>query len=158
MTPKVVSFHYTLKDNKGEVLESSHGDEPLSFLEGSGQIIPGLEKAMQGMQLGDKKSVEVKAQEAYGDRDLELILQVPREQIPKPDVTVGDRFHAGTEQGHSQVVVVTAVSDTHVTVDANHPLAGQDLQFDVEVTAVRDATPEEVEHGHAHGPDGHHHH
>jgi FKBP-type peptidyl-prolyl cis-trans isomerase SlyD len=155
--PKVVSFHYTLKDSKGNVLESSFGDEPLSYLEGVGQIIPGLESAIQGLKKGDKKSVAVKAEEAYGEYEQELVVQVPREQIPKKDVEVGDRFHADSGQGHSQVVVVTAVSDTHVTVDGNHPLAGQDLHFDVEIAEIREATAEELEHGHAHGPGGHQH-
>lgn len=158
MSPKVVSFHYTLKDNKGTVLESSIGDEPLMFLEGVGQIIPGLESAIQGLKKGDKKSVHVKAEEAYGEYEKDLIVQVPRAQIPKPDVKVGDEFHADNGQGHAQVVVVTAVDDKHVTVDGNHPLAGKDLHFDVEVMDVREATKDEVEHGHAHGPDGHHHH
>lgn len=156
-TPKVVSFHYTLKDTKGNVLESSFGEEPLFFLEGGGQIIPGLESAITGMQKGEKKSVAVKADEAYGEYEKELVVQVPRAQIPKQDVEVGDRFHADSGQGHTQVVVVTAVSDSHVTVDGNHPLAGQDLHFDVEIADVREATKEELEHGHAHGGDGHHH-
>lgn len=155
--PKVVSFHYTLKDAKGTVLESSIGDQPLQFLEGVGQIIPGLESAVLGLKKGDKKAVAVKASEAYGEFEKELIVKVPREQIPKEDVAVGDRFHADGGSGHSQVVVVTAVDDKHVTVDGNHPLAGQDLHFDVEITEVREATKEEIEHGHAHGGDGHHH-
>ena len=157
MSPKVVSFHYTLKDNKGTVLESSFGDEPLSYLEGVGQIIPGLESAIKGLQKGDKKSVAVKAAEGYGEYEKDLVVEVPRAQIPKKDVAVGDQFHADSGQGHSQVVVVTAVSDSHVTVDGNHPLAGQDLHFDVEVTEVREATKEEMAHGHAHGPGGHEH-
>lgn len=156
MTPKVYSFHYTLKDANGAVLETSVGDEPLSYLEGVGQIIPGLEQAIHGMKKGDKKSVMVKAADAYGERELDLIVQVPRSQIPKPDVAVGDKFYADSGNGYTQVVVVTAVSDTHVTVDGNHPLAGQDLYFDVEITDVRDATAEEIAHGHAHGPGGHH--
>jgi FKBP-type peptidyl-prolyl cis-trans isomerase SlyD len=156
--PKVVTFHYTLKDSKGNVLESSFGDEPLSYLEGVGQIIPGLEEALHGLTKGDKKSVHVKAADAYGEFEQDLVVQVPRAQIPKPDVQVGDRFHADSGHGHMQVVVVTAVSETHVTVDGNHPLSGQDLNFDVEIAEVRDATPDEVEHGHAHGPGGHHHH
>ncbi len=157
MTPKVVSFHYTLKNAKGETLESSQGDEPLSYLEGVGQIIPGLESAINGLKKGDKKSVHVKADEAYGEYEQDLVVQVPRQQIPKKDVVVGDRFHADSGQGHTQVVVVTGVTDSHVTVDGNHPLAGQDLHFDVEVTEVRDATKEELEHGHAHGAGGHQH-
>lgn len=154
---KVVSFHYTLKDSAGKVLESSNGDEPLSYLEGVGQIIPGLESALQGLKKGDKKNVNVKAAEAYGEVDQDMVVQVPRAQIPKKDVVVGDRFHADSGGGHTQVVVVTGVTDTHITVDGNHPLAGQDLNFEVEITDVRDATADEMAHGHAHGPGGHHH-
>ncbi len=154
---KVVKFHYTLKDGSGNTLESSHDDEPMMFLEGVGQIIPGLESALVGLKKGDKKSVDVKAAQAYGEYEQDLVVQVPRAQMPKKDITVGDQFHADSGQGHTQVVVVTAVSDEHVTVDGNHPLAGQDLHFDVEITDVRDATKEELEHGHAHGGDGHHH-
>jgi FKBP-type peptidyl-prolyl cis-trans isomerase SlyD len=157
MAAKVVSFHYTLKDGKGTILESSVGDDPLSYLEGTGQIIPGLESALKGAQKGDKKSVHVKAKDAYGEHEQDMIVQVPREQIPKKDVVVGDQFHADSGHGQSQVVVVTAVSPTHITVDGNHPLAGQDLNFDVEILEVRDASKEELEHGHAHGAGGHHH-
>ncbi len=157
LAPKVVSFHYTLKDTKGNVLESSFGEEPLHYLEGGGQIIPGLESAIAGLKKGDKKSVAVKAVEAYGEFEQELVVEVPREQIPKPDVEVGDRFHADSGQGHSQVVVVTKVTTTHVTVDGNHPLAGQDLHFDVEITEIRDATEAELEHGHSHAGEGHEH-
>lgn len=156
-SPKVVSFHYTLKDSTGNVLESSIGDDPLSYLEGVGQIIPGLEKEINGLKKGDKKLVHVKAAEAYGVHEKDLIVEVPRQQIPKKDVEVGDQFHADSGHGHTQVVTVTAISDSHVTVDGNHPLAGQDLQFDVEITEVRDATKDELEHGHAHGAGGHHH-
>ena len=156
-TPKVVKFHYTLKDSKGVQLESSFGDEPMSFLEGVGQVIPGLEDQMHGMNKGDKKLINVKAADAYGEFEQDMIVQVPRESLPKKDVVVGDQFHADSGQGHAQVVTVTAVNDTHVTVDGNHPLAGQDLNFDVEIVDVRDATKEELEHGHAHGGDGHHH-
>jgi FKBP-type peptidyl-prolyl cis-trans isomerase SlyD len=155
--PKVVSFHYTLKDSKGTQLESSFGDEPMSYLEGVGQIIPGLESAMEGMKKGDKKSIAVKAADAYGEFEQELIVEVPRAQLPKKDVVVGDQFHADSGNGHVQVVTVTKVSDEMVTVDGNHPLAGQDLNFDVEVMDVREATKDELSHGHAHGPGGAHH-
>ncbi len=157
MQPKVVSFHYTLKDAKGQTLESSIGEEPLSYLEGVGQIIPGLEDALKGLKAGDKKSVHVPAAQAYGEFSKDLIVEVPRENIPKKDVEVGDRFHADNGGGPSQVVVVTKVTDSTITVDGNHPLAGQDLNFDVEISEVRDATKDEVQHGHAHGPGGHHH-
>lgn len=156
-TPKVISFHYTLKDSKGNVLESSIGDEPLRFLEGVGQIIPGLESAVIGLKKGEKKGVDVKAADAYGEFEQELIVKVPRAQIPKKDVAVGDQFHADSGHGHTQLVVVTSVDAENITVDGNHPLAGQDLHFDVEITDVRDATKEELEHGHSHSGDGHHH-
>ncbi len=156
-TPKVVSFHYTLKDAKGTQLESSFGDEPMSYLEGVGQIIPGLEEQMEGLKKGDKKSIAVKAADAYGEFEQELIVEVPRAQLPKKDVVVGDQFHADSGNGHVQVVTVTKVTDDTVTVDGNHPLAGQDLNFDVEVMDVREATKDELAHGHAHGPGGHHH-
>lgn len=156
-TPKVISFHYTLKDSKGTQLESSFGDEPMSYLEGVGQVIPGLEEQMEGLKKGDKKSIAVKAADAYGEFEQELIVEVPREQLPKKDVVVGDQFHADSGGGQVQVVTVTKVTDTTVTVDGNHPLAGQDLNFDVEVMDVREATKDELAHGHAHGPGGHHH-
>ena len=157
MQQKVVSFHYTLKDAKAQTLESSFGEEPLSYLEGVGQIIPGLEDALKGLKPGDKKSVHVAAAQAYGEFSKELVVEVPKEQIPKKDVEVGDRFHADSGGGQAQMVVVTKVTDSHVTVDGNHPLAGQDLNFDVEISEVRDATADEVQHGHAHGPGGHNH-
>jgi FKBP-type peptidyl-prolyl cis-trans isomerase SlyD len=155
---KVVSFHYTLKDAAGMVLESSIGDEPLSYLEGVGQIIPGLESQLQGLRKGDKKNVAVEAKDAYGEHDEEMIVKVPRAQIPKKDVEVGDQFHAQGPDGNPAVVTVTAVDSHHVTVDGNHPLAGQSLNFEVEITEVREATHEELTHGHSHGPGGHHHH
>lgn len=155
--PKVVSFHYTLKDSKGTQLESSFGDDPMSYLEGVGQIIPGLEAALEGSKKGDKKTVNVKAADAYGEFEQELIVEVPKAQLPKKDIAVGDQFHADSGNGHVQVVTVTKVEGDTVTVDGNHPLAGQDLNFEVEVMDVREATKDELAHGHAHGPGGHHH-
>lgn len=157
LNPRVVSFHYTLKDKDGQVLESSFGSDPLMFLEGVGQIIPGLEEAIKAMQAGDKKTVTVKAKDAYGEVEADMIVEVPRERLPKPDVAVGDRFHADAGDGHSQVVMVTKVTETHATIDGNHPLAGQDLTFEVEIDSTRNATDEEMKHGHAHGPGGHNH-
>ncbi len=153
----VISFHYTLKNDTGTVLESSHGDEPMSYLEGAGQIIQGLEAAIKGMKKGEKKSVFVASKDAYGEFDEELIVAVPRAQIPKKDVKVGDQFHADSAEGQSRTVVVTEVTDKEVIVDGNHPLSGQDLNFDVEILDVRPATKEEMSHGHAHGPGGHNH-
>ena len=156
MSKRVISFHYTLTDNSGKKLDSSAGDQPLAFLAGSGQIIPGLETHLLTMKVGDKRRVMVPAKDAYGAKDAQKIVEVPLTQMPTKQIKVGDQFRAGNDH-HAPVVVVTKVTDTHVTIDANHPLAGQDLTFDVEVTEVRDATDEEVSHGHVHGPGGHHH-
>lgn len=159
MAPRVVTFHYTLKDKAGKVLDSSQGHDPMTYLEGSGQIIPGLENALKTAQTGDKKNVTVKAAEAYGEHDKNLMFDVPRSQFPPGEkIEVGMKFRAGSPEEPSPVFTVTSTTDTQISVDGNHPLAGQDLFFDVEVTDVRDATLEEIKHGHAHGPGGHHHH
>ncbi len=153
----VASFHYTLTDKDGKVLDSSEGREPLAYLHGSGNIIPGLEKQLEGKQAGDKLTVAVPAAEAYGDRNDAMMQELPANMFSGVDkIEVGMEFHAQTEQG-VQVVSVAAVDGDTITVDANHPLAGVDLNFDVEVTDVREATEEEVAHGHAHGAGGHEH-
>lgn len=153
----VASFHYTLTDSTGKVLDSSEGQEPLSYLHGAGNIIPGLEKALLGKTAGDKLNVAVTAAEAYGERDNTMVQELPTSMFSGVDqIEVGMEFHAETEHG-LQVVTVTAVENDTVTIDGNHPLAGVDLNFDVEVTEVRDASPEELTHGHAHGAGGHHH-
>lgn len=153
----VASFHYTLTDGSGKVLDSSDGHEPLSYLHGAGNIIPGLEDALEGKVVGDKLNVAVKAAEAYGLRDDSLIQQLSSEMFSGiENIEVGMEFHAETEQG-LQVVTVTNVEGDQVTIDGNHPLAGIDLTFDVEITEIRAATEEELNHGHAHGAGGHHH-
>jgi len=154
MSQRVISFHYTLTNTRGETLDSSRGDHPLSFLEGAGQIIPGLETHLRTMQSGDKRKVHVKAADAYGPRDDSLVLEVERQKLPNKSVKVGDQFR--TNQ-YPTPLTVTRLTDTHATLDANHPLAGQDLLFEVEITEVRAATAEELAHGHVHGPGGHHH-
>lgn len=156
MAAKVISFHYTLTDPSGKKLDSSEGDEPLSFLQGVGQIIPGLEAALAKLKVGEKKKIKVEAKDAYGMRDSKHEIEVPLEQLPKKDIKIGDMFQAG-QDGHSPPLTVIKLTPTHATLDANHPLAGVDLTFDVEITEVRDATPEETDHGHAHGAGGHHH-
>jgi len=156
---KVVLIHYTLTDDAGKVLDSSSGGDPLAYLHGQGNIISGLEKALEGRQAGDKLNVRVEPAEGYGVRDDSLVQQVPRRAFGSvKDVQAGMQFHAQTSQGQMRVVTVTRVQGDMVTVDGNHPLAGEVLNFDVEVTEVRDATGEELEHGHVHGPGGHHHH
>ncbi|MEN9724483.1 MAG: hypothetical protein RJB38_2469 [Pseudomonadota bacterium] len=159
-TARVISFHYTLRNTEGQVLDSSSGSDPLTYLEGSGQIIPGLEKAIALLGVGDKRTVTIEAAQAYGERDDEQVLEVPRDRLPKSEgLSVGDQF-AGRSPDGSEGAIFTVInlSETSVTLDANHPLAGQDLTFDVEITEMRQATSDEVAHGHAHGPGGHHDH
>ncbi|MAF31858.1 MAG: peptidylprolyl isomerase [Pseudomonadota bacterium] len=151
MSQKVISFHYKLTNTNGDVLDSSEGKEALAFLTGSNQIISGLEKELVEMETGDKKTVTVASDEAYGPKFDDRIADVPREQFPE-DVQVGMMF--STDPQGQSIVTVTNVSDDTVTIDANHPLAGEDLTFDVEVTAVREATADEIDHGHAHGEGG----
>lgn len=155
---KVVTIDYTLTDEDGEILDSSEDDGPLLYLHGFGNVVPGLEAALEGKGTGDQLSVTLPPAQGYGDRDENLVQTVPRNQFPKGDIEVGMRFQAETPDGGARVLTVIAVSQTEVTVDGNHPLAGQTLSFDVTVRGVRDATEEEVEHGHAHDPDHHHHH
>jgi FKBP-type peptidyl-prolyl cis-trans isomerase SlyD len=160
ISPRVISFHYTLKNNEGEVLDSSSGSEPLSYLEGSGQIIPGLEEQIALMSVGDKRTVNVEAARAYGSHDAELVMDVPRSRLPKSEgLEVGDQFAGRGPNGEAgNIFTVVKLSDETVTLDGNHPLAGVDLTFEVEITEMRDATADEVAHGHAHGPGGHHDH
>ena len=154
MKRKVISFHYTLTDPTGQTIDSSSGREPLTYMEGAGQIIPGLETELGKLKAGDKKKIGVKADDAYGQRDPQALIDVPREKLPSQTVKVGDQFRSNQSP---LPLTVTKVTDTHVTLDANHPLAGVDLTFDVEITTIRDATEEELAHGHAHGPGGHSH-
>ena len=154
---KVVTFHYTLINMEGDQLESSREGEPMSYLHGASNIIPGLEKAMNGKQAGEQFSVTVPPEEAYGPRSEANIQRIPLKRLgnipqPKPGQVLGLQ----TQQGPVQVTVVK-VGKFNLDVDANHPLAGQTLTFDVEITAVRDATEEEISHGHVHGPGGHDH-
>lgn len=154
---RVVSIHYTLTNAAGEVLDSSRGSDPLAYLHGSGNIIPGLESALLGKQAGNKLTVRVEPAQGYGERDEHLVQQVPRRAFQGIDqIQPGMSFQAQSSQGPMRVVV-TAVAGDMVTVDGNHPLAGEHLTFDVEITEVRAATEEEMAHGHVHGPGGHHH-
>lgn len=154
---KVVSIEYTLKDDTGTLLDTSEGRDPLAYIHGAGNIIPGLEGALEGKQAGDSLSVRIDAKDAYGERNDQLQQVVPRELFKGVDtLEPGMQFQAQTEAG-VQVVTVKAVEGENVTVDANHPLAGVPLNFDVNVVEVRDATAEELEHGHVHGPGGHQH-
>ncbi len=153
----VVSFHYTLTDKDGQVIDSSTGNAPLTYLHGVGQIVPGLENALVGKAVGEKLDVEVTAAEGYGEHHDFMVQQVPRDAFQGVDeIEPGMQFQAQTPQG-GMTVTVTAVDATTVTVDGNHPLAGKNLFFAVEIVSVRAASAEELEHGHVHGEGGHHH-
>ncbi|MDA3806940.1 MAG: peptidylprolyl isomerase [Thiomicrorhabdus sp.] len=153
---KVALIEYTLTDSAGEEIDASNGT-PLAYLHGHGNLIPGLEKQLEGKTVGDKFTAKIAAEDAYGARVDALIQTVDKEMFQGvEELEVGMRFEAQSEQGmHS--VEVTAVEGEQVTVDGNHPLAGLELTFEVEVTGVRESTPEETEHGHAHGTGGHQH-
>ena len=149
----VVTIHYTLKDDTDKVIDSSAGGEPLAYLHGHGNIIPGLERELAGKNVGDRLKVRVPAAEGYGEYDRALVQKVPRRALKGiADLRVGLRLQAG-----HQAVTVTHIAGDMITLDGNHPLAGQNLTFDLEITAVRAATEEELTHGHVHGAGGHHH-
>lgn len=153
----VVAIAYTLKNSEGEVIDQSSEGEPLHYLQGSKNIIVGLEQSLEGKSEGDELSVDITSDLAYGPRVEALEQQVPMSAFGEiKDVELGMRFQAETEQG-PVMVLVTHIEDQMVTVDGNHPLAGQDLHFDVKVESIREASAEEIEHGHVHGPGGHHH-
>ncbi|RQW82410.1 MAG: peptidylprolyl isomerase [Methylococcus sp.] len=155
---KVVSIHYTLTNDEGDVLDSSKGQEPLAYLHGLGNIISGLENALSGRSLGDKFTVTIAPAEGYGERDNEMVQSVPKSSFQGVDeILPGMQFQAQSPDG-MQLVTVIDVDGDEVILDGNHPMAGMTLNFDVEVTEIRDATAEELEHCHVHGPGGHHHH
>lgn len=154
----VVSIHYTLTNDNGDVIDSSAGSEPLVYLHGAGNIIPGLENPLVGKKAGDVLQVRVAPADGYGEVVIELVQQVPMEMFQGSDtIEPGMTFQAQDQSGYLQRVTVTAVNDNSVTIDANHPLAGQHLNFDVTVVDVRAASQEELDHGHVHGAGGHHH-
>jgi FKBP-type peptidyl-prolyl cis-trans isomerase SlyD len=147
---RVVTIEYSLKDDGGNLIDSSEGSEPLVYLHGNGNLIPGLEKELAGKNAGDKLSCVIAAADAYGERDDSLVFKVAKSEFDGADVEIGMQFEAQGEEG-AQVVTVIAVEGDEVTIDANHPLAGENLHFDVKVVEVREATKEEIEHGHVHG-------
>jgi len=151
---KFVSFHYTLRDEHGELLESSREGDPMTYLHGAGNIIPGLEKALVGKVAGDQFEASVEPAEAYGERDENGVQRIPAKHFKQAGrLEPGQMVVLQTRQGPRQVKVVK-VGRFNVDIDTNHPMAGLSLTFDVEVTDVRDATAEEVTHGHVHGPGG----
>jgi len=155
---KAVSIDYTLTNDAGEVIDSSAGGAPLVYLHGAGNIIVGLEKALEGKQAGDELKVAIEPEEAYGEYSPELIATLNRAMFEGVDeLAVGMQFHASAPDGSMQIVTIRDLDGDDVTVDGNHPLAGQRLTFQVKVVEVRDAHPEEIAHGHIHGAGGHHH-
>ncbi len=155
---QVVSINYTLKDDAGAVIDQSATGEPLTYLHGHGNLIPGLERELAGKNPGDRLQVKITPADGYGEYDRALVQKVPRRALKGlADVRVGMRLQAQTADG-ARPVTVTQLTGDMVTLDGNHPLAGKNLNFEVEVTQVRAATAEELAHGHVHGPDDHHHH
>ena len=155
---KAVSIDYTLTNDAGEVIDSSAGGAPLAYLQGAGNIIVGLEKALEGKQAGDELTVSVEPQEAYGEYSAELVATLGRDMFEGVDeMEVGMQFHASAPDGGMQIVTVRAIEGDDVIVDGNHPLAGQRLTFAVKIVSVRDASAEELAHGHIHGEGGHQH-
>lgn len=166
MNSRYVAFHYVLKNQTGETLDESTGDEPLSYVEGESQIIPGLEKQLASMNKGDKKKIHVKPEDAYGTYKPELEKKLPRDQFPTEEtIEVGDQFRLSLPNEEPHIFTVTAITDTQIDMNGNHPLAGQDLFFDIEVMEMREATEADKEadegccdHDHDHDHEGHTHH
>jgi len=153
----VATFHYTLKDDSGEVIDTSEGQEPLAYLHGAGNIVPGLENTLEGLEAGEAFQVSIDSKDGYGDIDPNMIHSVKREQLQGiEELEVGMQF---TSQNGEQVAhfTVTEIDGDDITVDGNHPMAGRNLHFEGKVDAVREATAEEIEHQHAHDTGGHQH-
>jgi FKBP-type peptidyl-prolyl cis-trans isomerase SlyD len=156
---KVVLMHYTLTDDDGEVIDTSDGGDPLPYLHGAGNIVPGLERQLGGLSIGAKIDVVVAAVDGYGEREGDGPEPVSRAQFPDDmELEAGMQFFAHDNDGNEMPVWVTEVEDETVWVDFEHPLAGVTLHFHVEVLAIRDATADEMTHGHPHGADGNDHH
>jgi len=156
-TNSVVAIDYTLKNDAGQVIDSSQGKQPLHYLHGHGNIVPGLEEALTGKAAGDALAVSVPPEKGYGTRDEKRVFDVPRDKMP-PDLKleVGIQLAMQTKDGQTVPLTVASVQSDKITVDANHALAGKALHFDVQVREVRDATAEELTHGHVHGAGGVH--
>jgi len=147
----VVEMHYTLKNDAGEVVDSSKGQDPMPFIQGRGNIIPGLEKALEGMKVGDTCDVSVKPEDGYGVHHAEGIQEIPKEALQGiENLEIGMELQSQDEQGNPFIVRVEEIKDDVVIINANHPLSGQTLHFNVSIESVREATANELEHGHVH--------
>jgi FKBP-type peptidyl-prolyl cis-trans isomerase SlyD len=150
---RVVTIGYTLKDDQGNVIDSSENHGDLEYLHGHQNIVEGLEEALDGRDVGDEVETTVEPTKGYGERHDQLVFTVPRTKMPEGNLEVGMQFAAQDKDGNQQVVTLVEVGDEEVKLDANHPLAGQTLHFNVKVNDVREASGEELEHGHVHTPD-----
>lgn len=155
---KVVTINFTLKDDEGNLIESTENMKPFSYLSGNNQILPKLEEAVNQMIIGTKKDIKVKAAEGYGEYNNAAIQQIDKKEFPE-DMKLEEGMHliANSPDGKQMPFIINKIGENDVTVDFNHPLAGKNLEFNVELLDVRDATHEELSHGHVHGPDGAHH-
>ena len=155
---KVVTMNYEVVDDQGQLIDRSEEGGPLAYIHGNGQLIPGLETALDGRGKGDKVAVDVPPEQGYGERDEEGVQTVARDQFDDSvEIEVGMQFEAEDDDEGHQIVTVAAVDGENITLDTNHPLAGKNLRFEVEILDVRDASAEELSHGHVHGPGGHDH-
>ena len=155
----VVSVDYVLKNDAGEVIDRSEQGEPLTYLHGHGQIVTGLETALEGKGSGDRVEIVVQPKDAYGERTTDKTIRVDRKQFPEEaDLEVGEPVLAAGPDGDEVTLWIVDVDDENVALCVDHPLAGETLHFDVTVREVRAATKDELEHGHVHGPGDHHHH
>lgn len=155
---KVITLNFTLKDQYGNILDSTEGEQPFSFLSGHQNILPKLESEIDTMLIGSKRTITINAADAYGEYNDDIVQVVGKDEFP-PEflLEVGMQYIASAPDGTKMPFTITEVNNEDVTIDFNHPLAGKDLQFDIELLNVRDATSEEIAHGHVHGAGGHHH-
>ena len=153
----VVTIAYKLTSDSGEVIDESSAGEDFPYIHGHENIVPGLEKELEGKAVGDSIETVVAPEDGYGERNEEMIFRVPRDKMPDEELQVGMQFSAQDKEGNQQVVTLIDIDEAEVTLDANHALAGENLHFAVTVHDVREASPEEILHGHVHGPGGHEH-
>ena len=154
---RVIAFNYVLKNDKGEILDASEANQPMPFLEGKQQIIPALERVLSLLNEGDKREVKLTAEEAYGEYRQDMVMEVAKEELAHLKAELGAHLQLQLEN-QNRIVKVTKMTDSHITLDGNHPLAGVPLVFDIEIMLIRAATADELKHGHAHGLHGHAHH
>lgn len=155
---QVYSINFTLKDEEGEIIDSTQKGQPMSFISGQGLLIPRLEEEIGSMIIGSKKTVVLSPEEAYGEYEDEAVQTVTRADFPDDaELEIGMEFYTNTPEGEELPFVITDIEGDNITIDFNHPLAGMTLTFDIELVNVREATPEELAHGHVHGAGGHHH-